>query len=57
MKVFLFKSNLYLFHFLIPIDDRFGKTLGPHQYSANFKNKFSQNLTKALQCYTYKLVY
>ena len=50
MKVFLIKSNLDFFHYLITIDDRFGLLV--LIIIVQISNKFFQNLTKPLQCYT-----
>ena len=47
---FLFKSNYFLFHYLITIDDRFGLLVLIS--IVQILNKFFQNLTKPLQCYT-----
>ena len=50
LKDFLFKSNCFLFHYLITIDDRFGLLVLIS--IVQIPNKFFQNLMKPLQCYT-----
>ena len=50
LKGFLFKSNYFLFHYLVTIDDRFGLLVLISKVP--IPNKFFQNLTKPLQCYT-----
>ena len=49
LKAFLLKSNSYLFHYLITIDDSFGLLVLIS--IAQIPNKFFQNLTKPMQCY------
>ena len=50
MKDFLFKSNYFLFHYLITIDDHFGLLV--LIIIVQIPYKFFQNMTKPLQCYT-----
>ena len=49
LKDFLSKSNYFLFHYLLIIDDRFGLLVLIS--ILQIQNKFFQNLTKPLQCY------
>ena len=49
LRIFLFKSNKYIFHYLITIDNRFGLLI--HISIVQISNKFLQNSTKPLQCY------
>ena len=49
-RIFLFFSNYFLIHYLITIDDRFGHLV--LMSVLQIPNKFFQNLTKPLQCYT-----
>ena len=49
LRIFLFESSQYLFHYLITIDDRCGLLVLIS--IVQIQNKLFQNLTKPLQCY------